>query len=101
MRKSGQASRWEKVVDAVGFGRREKRSRILKARGGSLLVEPLEERQLLTVLYWDPNHTGGTALGGTGNWMGAAIGGTDRATCHGQAAATPFFKSRETARLVR
>src|SRR5262245_54476596 len=36
-----------------------------------LNLEPLEERQLLTVLYWDPNHSGGTNLGGTGSWLGS------------------------------
>ena len=34
----------------------------------SLHFEPLEERQLLTVLYWDPRQSGGSNLGGSGTW---------------------------------
>ena len=32
--------------------------------------EQLEPRQLLAVLYWDPGHSGGAALGGSGTWTG-------------------------------
>src|SRR5436190_10617092 len=45
--------------------------RIHRIKLSGLRLEPLEERHLLTVLYWDPNHSGGTNLGGTGNWVGS------------------------------
>ena len=34
----------------------------------SLHFEPLEDRHLLTVLYWDPQQSGGSNLGGSGTW---------------------------------
>ncbi len=43
-----------------------------------LVLEPLEQRQLLTVLLsWDPHHTGGVNLGGSGNWTGNNYNGTN------------------------
>ena len=35
---------------------------------GSMQIERLEQRQLLTILYWDPNGTSG-GLGGSGTWV--------------------------------
>lgn len=35
-----------------------------------LVFEPLEERQMLTTVYWDPTQSGGTNLGGSGDWTG-------------------------------
>jgi fibronectin-binding autotransporter adhesin len=35
-----------------------------------LALEPLEQRQLLAVLCWDPGHTGTEYGGGSGDWMG-------------------------------
>ena len=48
-------------------------------RGGvkphALRLEPLEDRNLLSVLLWDPQQSGGSNLGGAGTWTngGAAI----------------------------
>ena len=50
-------------------GKRGRQTQKHKSR--SLQIEPLEQRQLLSVMHWDPSHSGGTALGGTGNWMGS------------------------------
>src|SRR2546430_17542790 len=55
--------RLRRILKRTGQTRRIKFSR--------LGLEPLEQRHLLTVLYWDPNHSGGTNLGGTGNWIGS------------------------------
>ena len=68
MRKRAVSSRWQGMFDALGFGRREipKSLQSLKQRG--LHFEPLEERQLLTVLYWDPQHTNTATAGGQGTW---------------------------------
>lgn len=41
-----------------------------KSRG--LRMEPLEERQLLTVLTWDPDGNAANGFGGTGNWTGGS-----------------------------
>jgi hypothetical protein len=51
MRKSGLRSRLEELFRAMGFGRGQHRLRIRAARDRPLLIEPLEIRQLLAVLY--------------------------------------------------
>ncbi|MEN6459724.1 MAG: autotransporter-associated beta strand repeat-containing protein, partial [Thermoguttaceae bacterium] len=63
MRKQDFLSRWSGLLGVWGRSRREKRDR---PRTRSLHLEPLEVRQLLTVLTWDPNKDG--TFGGTGNW---------------------------------
>ena len=56
------------MLTALGFGRRNKTKGSQSLKRRSLQLEPLEERQLLTVLYWDPAKSGGTHLGGPGTW---------------------------------
>jgi autotransporter-associated beta strand protein len=65
MLKQAKSSRWNKLFDTLGFRRREKRT-AMKQR--SLHLEPLEERQLLTVLYWDPDGVSDSHYGGSGSW---------------------------------
>ena len=55
MRKSGLSASWAAVLDTLGFKTREKRHAARLTKGRSLHLEPLETRQLLTVLYWDPD----------------------------------------------
>ena len=38
------------------------------ARPRRLIVERLEQKQLLTALFWDPGQTAGRSLGGSGTW---------------------------------
>ncbi len=71
-------SYWESIRQAFGFGRRETPRSLLALKRRSLRMEPLEQRQLLAVLYWDPdvisagnNYTTGAGLGGTANWTKA------------------------------
>ena len=62
------SSRWPRMLAALGFGQRNKTKGSQSLKRRSLHLEPLEERQLLTVLYWDPAKSSGTHLGGPGTW---------------------------------
>lgn len=48
-----------------------KTSKLRKPNEAPLGLEQLEARQMLATLYWDPAHSGGTSLGGSGSWLGA------------------------------
>ena len=63
-----RSSGWRRMFEVMGFGRRDTTKKLESLKRRSLHLEPLEERQLLTVLYWDPNGTSGGALGGSGTW---------------------------------
>ncbi len=67
-RTSERSSRWHKILEAMGFGRREGRRSVPPLKRHSLLFEPLEDRHLLSVLYWDPQHTHTASAGGQGTW---------------------------------
>ncbi len=69
---------WDSIREVLGFSRRETPRSLLALKRRSLRLEPLEQRQLLAVLYWDPdvisagnNYTTGAGLGGTANWTKA------------------------------
>ena len=68
MRKRPVSSRLRGMFGALGFRRREERRKAQSLKRRELHFEPLEERQLLTVLIWDPNKSGGSNLGGQGTW---------------------------------
>jgi autotransporter-associated beta strand protein len=67
---------WRKLGTAtlakLGWGRRGKQRTGRSAAQGTRRVQPfleaLEDRTLLSTLYWDPGHTGGTGSGGNGAW---------------------------------
>ncbi len=75
MRKHASSSRWQGIFEALGFARREPRGKVQSPQSRTLRIERLEERRLLTVLYWDPLQGGGANLGGSGQWTngGAAV----------------------------
>ena len=56
------------MLDALGFGRRDTAKNVQSLKRRVLHFEPLEERQLLAVLLWDPQQSGGANLGGSGTW---------------------------------
>ncbi len=59
---------WGKLRKHFGFGDYSKQDRLAPHRGRTLRLEPLEDRSLLTVLYWDPDCSNNGSFGGTGNW---------------------------------
>jgi autotransporter-associated beta strand protein len=70
MRKAASSSRWRGIFEALGFGQRPKGKNIRQVKRHTLRLEPLEDRHLLSVLYWDPQQSRGSNLGGPGTWAG-------------------------------
>jgi autotransporter-associated beta strand protein/parallel beta-helix repeat protein len=68
MQKRTLSSRWQGLFEALGFGRRQQRKSVPSLKRHALHFEPLEDRHLLSVLCWDPQHSGGANLGGSGTW---------------------------------
>lgn len=67
MSKSASSSRWEGLRTALGFGPRKRAPGLRTLQRKTLSIEPLEQRQLLAVLYWDANGNQ-PGVGGTGTW---------------------------------
>ena len=65
-----KSSRWTRIVESLGFGGGKKGLAQAKSRG--LRLEPLEERQLLAVLVWDPDGNAANGFGGSGDWTGGS-----------------------------
>ena len=65
-----KSSRWTQIMESLGFGGGKKGLAQAKSRG--LRLEPLEERQLLAVLVWDPDGNAANGFGGSGDWTGGS-----------------------------
>ena len=72
MRKLTELSRWQKLLNALRPSSRERRKIPSAIARRSLRMESLEERQLLAVLYWDPDLNSGNNNYGTGAGLGGA-----------------------------
>ena len=72
MNRTGWSSWMYSITRLVGRERRggDERKRPTFLRTRSLQLEPLEQRQMLTILYWDPIEGGG--VGGSGTWDASA-----------------------------
>ena len=57
---------WESTLRRLGFVRKKKTSQRPKTR--RLITEKLEDRQMLTALYWDADGDSSSAVGGSGTW---------------------------------
>ncbi len=57
------------VLERLGLRSRTRRKGIRPSKPRRHSFEPLERRELLSItLQWDPTHSGGTNLGGSGTW---------------------------------
>ena len=74
---------WKETV--ATFIRERKRQRAKPRALHALRLEALEPRQMMAVLYWDPNHTNGTNLGGSGTWNVTGADWFNPSTCADQA----------------
>ena len=64
-----RTSRVGSVLERLGLRNRKKSKGVRPSKPRSHSFEPLERRELLSItLQWDPSHSGGTNLGGSGTW---------------------------------